>query len=403
MRIRLFVFALLSVVGLYSALVQPIHAQSGGQEIVIGKQHTIQSVVLGEERPYSVYLPVSHHDSTLAEGYPVLYVLDGEWYFPIAAGILSFSKGAFRMPESIVVAIHSKDRIKDFTPTNAHVDMWGNEILGLEASGGADAFLRFLEEELIPHIDSTYRTMPYRALVGHSFAGLFATHAYLKEGTLFNAFVLIDPSLWWDHAVLSSNVKNMLQEHHIINRAIHISTANDQGTSGTDNTPHVDAIESFWRAISSDSSPNKAYMHFDEDTHASVGVPALYRGLSFLFDGYRPADSVFTSPGLLADHFRSYSKRMGVSFLPPESLVRNLGYGKQYGEGDAKGALGFFEMNIENYPSSFHAYHVLAIAYEALGEAYKESAIHAFKKSLELEPNNTEAKEKLAALREGQE
>ncbi|MFK7844949.1 MAG: alpha/beta hydrolase-fold protein [Rhodothermales bacterium] len=377
------------------------NAQDVGFDINIGKQYTLASEILKEERTYSVYLPASHGDSTLAESYPVLYVLDGGWYFEMAVGLVAFSKGAFRLPETIVVAIHSTDRIRDFTPSNSNLDMWGNEIQGMESSGGADLFIRFMQEELIPVVDATYRTMPHRILAGHSFAGLLATHAFLTGNSNFQSYILIDPSLWWDNAMMIEQTIDYLNEPRIVGNTVYLSSANDEATSKTSNAPHIESIDAFWHAIQSGSTSRtrSSYTFFDKETHASVGIPALYEGLSFLFDGYRPADNVFTEPSLLKSHFQSFSQQVGTAFPPPESLVRNLGYGKQYGEGDIESSIGFFSLNIENYPDSYHAYHVLAVAYEQLGKT--EEAIQYYKKSLALQPNNLEAKEKLTALMEG--
>ena len=67
-----------------------------------------------------------------------------------------------------------------------------------KSSGGADKFLQFIETELMPEVEKRYRTQPFRVLAGHSLGGLFAVHALSTRPGLFNAYVAVSPSLWWD-------------------------------------------------------------------------------------------------------------------------------------------------------------------------------------------------------------
>ncbi|TFH66787.1 MAG: alpha/beta hydrolase [Gemmatimonadales bacterium] len=99
----------------------------------------------------------------------------------------------------IVVAIpNTGDRTRDLTPAS-ETEHAGT---GFPTAGGADRFLGFLADELIPHIDSTYRTETFRVLVGHSIGGLFATHALLTRPDLFRGYVAISPILWWNRKSL---------------------------------------------------------------------------------------------------------------------------------------------------------------------------------------------------------
>ncbi|MEM6585050.1 MAG: alpha/beta hydrolase-fold protein, partial [Pseudomonadota bacterium] len=64
--------------------------------------------------------------------------------------------------------------------------------------GAADKFSAFLRDELIPRIESEYRTEPGdRAIYGHSYGGLYGTYAFLYETDLFNRYLILSPSLWW--------------------------------------------------------------------------------------------------------------------------------------------------------------------------------------------------------------
>lgn len=74
--------------------------------------------------------------------------------------------------------------------------------MAFPTSGQADRFLDFLEKELIPHIDRNYRTYPHRIIAGWSFGGLLATHALIHRPEIFDAYLAISPSLWWDEELL---------------------------------------------------------------------------------------------------------------------------------------------------------------------------------------------------------
>jgi uncharacterized protein len=158
--------------------------------ITIGKKHRLNSKVLNEERPYWVHLPASYHDTIHApQYYPVLYLLDGDSHFHSVTGVVNFMgagiNGNIQIPECIVVALPNTDRTRDLTPTHTKIDWDGKENPFYETSGGANAFLQFIREELFPIIESSYRTLPYRVLVGHSFGGLLALHSLLLSKVCF--------------------------------------------------------------------------------------------------------------------------------------------------------------------------------------------------------------------------
>src|SRR5258708_22961042 len=165
--------------------------------------------VLKEVRPLNVYHTPSDPDSNARSGrYQVICLLDAAANFKPLAGMMEFlsagiDDGSVEIPEMIIVAIDNTDRTRDLTPTHT-LRMPGSdkEESYLQSSGGGDHFIRFLEKELIPHIDTNYRTANYRILIGHSFGGLTAINIFLHHTALFNAYIAIDPSLWWDQQYL---------------------------------------------------------------------------------------------------------------------------------------------------------------------------------------------------------
>lgn len=181
------------IVAVLLLLVSTFQAESqDGEHIVIGTKHSFRSTILNEDREYWISLPDSYYQKEASyKRYPVLVVLDGNVHFKSIAGMVNYmSSDAYRsweIPEMIVVAIQNVDRRRDYTPDKIITTRENN-------TGGGDRFLSFLEDELLPEVDQKFRTEPYRILFGHSLGGLLATHAYMKEKTLFNSFIAVDPS-----------------------------------------------------------------------------------------------------------------------------------------------------------------------------------------------------------------
>lgn len=147
--------------------------------IQIGVHETIQSEILLESRPLLIHLPDGYQTSTAS--YPVLYLLDGSEY-----GLFNAISDLRRLqsrnlaPEMIIVAIENTDRNRDMMPVVAK---------GYPGPPRAEDFLSFIEKELIPSIEKTYRTNGQRILKGQSLSGLFTLYALLTKPTIFEAYI----------------------------------------------------------------------------------------------------------------------------------------------------------------------------------------------------------------------
>ena len=161
---------------------------------------------MNERRPLFISKPAGYEQGT--ERYPVLYLLDGETHFHHATGIARFLAESGRIPALLVVGVASTNRNRDLTPPSQA----GNDLRFSPGGGGADAFLRFLSEELIPYVEANYRTRSYRILVGHSFGGLFAVYALTTRPRVFNAYIAISPSLHWNNQGVCVPSREILRE-----------------------------------------------------------------------------------------------------------------------------------------------------------------------------------------------
>ena len=166
-------------------------------EFTIGKAIKIKSPRLDETRNLNIYIPQSYYQDSL-KSYPVIYLLDGsrDEDFIHISGIVQF--GSFNwiniLPESIVVGIGNVDRNRDFTyPSQNKLDQ-----KEFPTSGRSENFIAFIEEELQPFIDSSYRTTEMKTVIGQSLGGLLVTEILFRKPNLFDNYVLVSPSLWWD-------------------------------------------------------------------------------------------------------------------------------------------------------------------------------------------------------------
>jgi predicted alpha/beta superfamily hydrolase len=170
------------------------------EDLVIGEVISFQSDILKEERTLNIYLPESYDQGN--DNYPVIYLLDGslDEDFIHIAGLTQF--GSFPWvklnPECIVVGIANVDRVRDFSfPTNNKEDREK-----YPTAGGSEVFISFLESEVLPMVEKKYRVSAPSSLIGQSMGGQLATEILFKSPNLFDNYIIVSPSLWWDEKSL---------------------------------------------------------------------------------------------------------------------------------------------------------------------------------------------------------
>ncbi len=358
-------------------------------QINIGLKDQLYSNVLNEDREYWVSLPESYDEEGASyKRYPILIVLDGHIHFQYINGVVSYMSstynGNMRIPEMIVVALQNVNRQRDFTPDKI-ITKREND------TGGGENFLRFLETELIPALDNKYRTAPYRILFGHSLGGLIATHAYMKEQTLFNAFIAADPSFGtWDVETMAKKIEAVTDQS--FDRYLYIATANWGKRNVNNRDRHVRLYESLYSKCKGEFNARLEY--FEDENHISVPPIAFYNGISAIFNGYGVYYRDIDNAEQLVQHFEKLSNRLSWKVIPPEALVNRIGYYLM--QSGSEEALEMFILNTMLYPQSYNAFDSLGEAYLANGDT--ELAKSNYAKSLELNPNNENAKEALRQL-----
>lgn len=245
-----------------AAVAPTSHTKAATASIIIGTTHRINSTVLGDVRELNVRLPAGYAE---AKGpYPVLYLLDGgldQDFHHIAAlaqlGELSGAFGPF-----IVVGVQTKTRRAELTSPATD----RRYRVAFPESGGADRFRRFLSEEVIPFIASHYRTGPRRAVLGESLAGLFVVDTLVRQPGLFQDYIAVSPSLWWDDRNGLRDLARRLDPTALNGRSLYLAMANEGGTmqSGADMLRH---------ALEARARPGFEWRYSDRsatDTHATI-------------------------------------------------------------------------------------------------------------------------------------
>ncbi len=331
---------------------------SAQESISIGNKYSIYSAVLGEDRPYWVYLPPMYNNPGYGKAsYPVIYLLDGDTNFTTMVAIHDrFTKGMYcNMPECIIVGIPNTDRTRDMTPSKSELIRDGKPLFS--NSGGAENFTNFLTKELRNRIDSTFRTSGYNLLVGHSFGGLFAINTLLHHPDAFHAYVALDPSLWWDHRKVYSEAEKVWKtsEFHHLNLFVAMAKNEDRPD---DAQKHSATIHQFCTEVLPSFPANgliSAWKYYEKEDHGTVILPGIYDAMRTVFEGIElPVKQIPKNPGLIEEYYRRLSQRLGFQFIPSEIMVDNLGKYALSLE-NKEGAKAIFEYNLKNYPASKNA------------------------------------------------
>jgi predicted alpha/beta superfamily hydrolase len=265
-----------------SLMVAPIvaHGQDADdafirRSIEAGSNYTMQSKVLAETRELNVWLPTDY--ATSKEHYPVIYLLDGgvDQDFGHIAALGQLASLSWTYGPVIIVGVATKDRSAELTgrPTDPRY------IAAFPKSGGAVRFRRYLREEVVPFIDSHFRTGKRRALMGESLAGLFVVDTLLSDPTLFNDYVAISPSLWWDDRRPLAHLDRTTKFSAVADARLYLAMADEGGTMQVG----VDQLRSFL-ATRPAANITVRYADFSKTaTHSTVYHRAAEEALRWLY------------------------------------------------------------------------------------------------------------------------
>jgi len=364
----------------------------------VGRLDSIQSNVLDETRKFWVQLPAYYNPK---KTYPVVYVLDGGVHLNAVSVVHSYYSGGF-IPEMILVGISNQThRNRDLTTSTLTE---GPQLSYIKASGGAEKFIQFMEEELIPYIETSYPATTYRTLIGHSYGGLFTLNALLNHGDLFANYLAIDPSVDWNQQQLLREAKPKFAQERFDGKAVFISLGGQlhmQDASITLDNVRKDTTEftrfarsnlAFTEAAKAAKGLRTDWKFYPNDPHGTLALPSIMDGLLTLFDWFpiehthkfnNPKTPVADLSALVTARAKKLKEHFGYD-VPPfdEELLTMLGYMNMDMEQPAK-SLAFFKFTLQYYPTSVNAHEAIADYYSAQKE-YK-TALSYLKKAYALE------------------
>lgn len=298
--------------------------------ITIGQSYLLNSHVLDEERELQIYLPKTYSDSTLTpQHYPVVYLLDSESNFHyFTAYVEKLSKYPYpAIPEMIVVGLVNTNRTRDLTPTVRKEEVMTAEqkakIKG--ETGGNDLFFQFLEQEVKPFVQQNFRTTGYALLVGHSFGGITALNNLLNKTAMFQAYIVHDPSIWWDDRYILKAYQ-ALQTKDFQHRKLFLTQVGDSENKGH-LEEHYSAIQDFNTYLAQRNPQHLAYrfQQYEGENHGSIPLKGNLDGLRFIFEAY-PLNfkAIQQNPDLVRQTFARLSESLHFDFQPNEAYLRYI-------------------------------------------------------------------------------
>ncbi|CAD5107769.1 alpha/beta hydrolase [Zestomonas carbonaria] len=278
-----------------------------GQQRELASRHT--------GRSYRIYLSTPTVEPP-ADGYPVIYVLDGNAMFPALA---LAARGQEKRAEvtgispALIVGIgypidgllDEQARAEDYTPPADDLSDTGD--LRARKQGGAGRFLAFIEDELKPLIEAEYPVDRHRqTLFGHSYGGLFTLHVLFNRPQAFQTYVASSPSIWWNHRQILAERRQFaarLAEQPVQARLLlsvgGLEQPSAQPTGAADDNPRLRMIGTRRmidnaRELAADLAPlhsrglSSQLRIYQDENHGSAMLPATLRALEFALDDSDP-------------------------------------------------------------------------------------------------------------------
>jgi predicted alpha/beta superfamily hydrolase len=245
-------------------------------------QHTtiisdsIFSEVLNEQREIKICLPEEYKPGSNIK-YDVVYITDGETHLDDFLFIYKFAERENFLPPLIIIALPNtytnkgNMRDRDFLPGRTTDN---------EKAGGANNFIAFLKDELMPYIDKKFPTSGENSLFGHSLGGVFTMYVLLKEPDLFANYYCSDPAFPWNDRRIITMAAEIFKNTTELDKTLWIN-----GAKETFRNVGIEKMDSVLTAMAPKGLRWKISIYPNE-THMSVRFKGIYDGLKYVFDGY---------------------------------------------------------------------------------------------------------------------
>ena len=282
-------------------------ASDNTKQVAIPNTEIKQITAAANNVPYKLFISLpegynskGHH--SYRKSYHVLYLLDPDVEFGLAENIARTMVNYDNIEPFIIVGVGYQDqdlstmddskifwdkwtqnRARDYIPIQVSAgkeDFEGgdHEYKGLSAhTGGSEKFKDFIERELIPYINQTYRTSTECALSGHSQGGLFATWMMLNHPSVFEKYIILGPSLWVEKG-------QMIKQANKLQPSAKITAYFAVGSKEHDaNRSMVTQVKLFYSSLPKGKSFKSKLEIIDDENHVSMVPASLTKGFKFLF------------------------------------------------------------------------------------------------------------------------
>lgn len=375
-------------------------------QITIGQTHTLSSEHLGTDQDIIIYLPKDYDGGT--KKYPVLYLLDAQWFFLNGVAIQETLRGEELLPEMIIVGLDFKDRPNRNQILNNH---W-------------DEYRKYLKTEVTDFVDKIYRTNGDRVLFGWESNAFLVTELLLNNSETFGAAIASNGG------ELTSELAENFKEYKGSDKYLYVANTEKDIYS-------IDYTQEFVSALEAHNLANLnwSYQSFNNEIHESLPYLSLYHGLKYYYHNY--GDLVYSSPqdfrekggmDFLQAYYQARGERFGLEPRVSDGVKNSLiwlswkkgdfesfklfmkefvdvlstpRYASAYWQnrlaqfylehGDWANALTYFERGIERYPDDRYMSRMYAGAGKAqLGLKQKQMAKEYFKKAVDFARKNNE-------------
>ncbi len=337
--------------------------------------YSMMSSYTGQLQTWYVILP-DYYDPKKPGGYPVLYLLDGQYLLGHTATIAQFLQGA--MPSIIVVGIDNPDRVKTLTPPaiefaeSTKKPDRANTLTSIQTEQALNwPFMNFVQHELMPQVDKTLNTAPYRLFAGHSLGGVAVLNSMILRPEMANAWLAFSPAMHWQDGATTTLLTHRLaaldsKEYLYIGYEIEDVSSkpvflqrHQQGLARLNPLMKEHAPETL----------NWTLATFEHEDHITVAPLAQHQAFRHLFsDWFLSATSIGDNISAITDWYQQLSQRFGYPVVPEESELHQLTSYFSYGN-KPEMALKIAEQRVSWYSHSPYAHRSLALAQEAVGQS----------------------------------
>lgn len=364
--------------GLFWGIVLTSSRSYADPVVTLGEPHSIDSALLNKKIPLSVHLPENYHSAQ--QSYPVLVMMGSDYRtrFAMLAATLDYMADT-QIPAMILVGIDLPEGNRVLLPKGDKAD-----------TTIPDSYIAFMESELLPYINQSFRSAPFRTLFGASNSGFFSLYTLLQKPALFNSFFASSPSVGAAPELLTQRLNDGPLKAFSETRWLHIVYSDDDFDNVTQYVPEF--TEKLIRQ-------KPAQLNWKADVMANQGhVPAtdFTTFLLHLYPDYNPAENL-DNLTQIQHHFAKLSTRYGYKMLPPLAMLFDAGVELGRSENLSE-AEKLFQHALQLYPTNKKAYVGMGWLLREKGEI--ANAREMFEKALQIAPDYSLAKRLLQSLQE---